>query len=187
MSFNSLRAFLKQLHRVFAAVSGLFGASADAPAAGGPSRASAAAERMLLLLGALLCAYTVSSVMLMRAQMPVAHRSIVTAALGLEDSSGDSEFDAVHRCGRHHRRRSTRVPPSLPRRRCTIAATLRAIPPAAPCRSPHHYLESAPHVASRRSPCGPGLTESLRQHVLRLTASSSVSRLTCVTADMCYG
>eukprot|EP00892_Ulva_mutabilis_P008886 jgi/Ulvmu1/636/UM010_0006.1 len=97
VSFNSLRAFLKQLHRVFAAISGLFGASADAAAPAGAGRASAAAERMLLLLGALLCAYTVSSVMLMRAQLPVAHRSLVTTALGLEDSEGDSEFDAVHR------------------------------------------------------------------------------------------
>lgn len=80
---------------MFASATALFGAG-EAPA-GGPGRASAAAERMLLLLGALLCAYTVSSVMLMRAQLPVAHRGIVTAALGLEDAASDSEFDAVHR------------------------------------------------------------------------------------------
>ena len=51
----------------------------------------------MLGLGALLCAYTVSSVMLLRAQLPVSHRLLVTRALGFDAAAVDSEFDAVHR------------------------------------------------------------------------------------------
>jgi hypothetical protein len=104
ISLNSLRAFLSVLRQVSGALAAhMFGiAQGWAAATGG---AAAAAERMVLGLGALLCAYTVSSVMLMRAQLPPAHRGIVSAALGFDDAAANSELDAVHRrappCMRH--------------------------------------------------------------------------------------
>ena len=51
----------------------------------------------MLALAALLCAYTVSSVLLLRSQLPPAHRALVTRALGFGADAVDSEFDAVHR------------------------------------------------------------------------------------------
>lgn len=59
--------------------------------------AAAAAEKTILGLGALLCAYTVSSVMLVRAQLPIEHRLIVTSALGFDEAVANTELDAVHR------------------------------------------------------------------------------------------
>lgn len=96
VSFNSLRAFLTVLRQVSTYVSSLFFTVATGAAGGGG--ATAAAERTILGLGALLCAYTVSSVMLVRVQLPIEHRLIVTSALGFDDAVADTELDAVHRC-----------------------------------------------------------------------------------------
>lgn len=100
VSLNSLRAFLTVLRQVSTYVSSMFFTVATgAPAAsGGGATAAAAAERTILGLGALLCAYTVSSVMLVRAQLPAEHRLIVTSALGFDDAVANTELDAVHRC-----------------------------------------------------------------------------------------
>jgi hypothetical protein len=95
VTFNSLRAFLKHMRRLAKAFEVLAG-GVSLPGAGGG--AVSAAERMMLGLGALLCAYTVSTVMLLRAQLPVAHRALVTQALGFDAAAVNSEFDAVHRC-----------------------------------------------------------------------------------------
>ena len=92
VSFNSLRAFLKHVRRLAASVFAVVGASLS------PSSAAAGADAMMLGLGALLCAYTVSSVMLLRAQLPVTHRELVTLALGFDSRAVDADFDAVHRC-----------------------------------------------------------------------------------------
>ena len=77
-----------------------FGGGGVTAAVGGAGSVTAAgsvtgSERAMLGLGALLCAYTVSSVMLLRAQLPVGHRLLVTRALGFDAAAVDSEFDAV--------------------------------------------------------------------------------------------
>jgi golgi pH regulator len=102
VSFNSLRTFLKHIRRIAVSIESLVGGGGLAAAALntqqlGKSALSSNTDRMMLLLGAVLCAYTVSSAMLMRAQLPVGHRVLVTRALGFDDLAVDNEFDAVHR------------------------------------------------------------------------------------------
>ena len=104
ISFNSLRTFLKHVRRAASSVEAFVGGGGVAAAVGGGAGSVTASgsvtgsERAMLGLGALLCAYTVSSVMLLRAQLPVGHRLLVTRALGFDAAAVDSEFDAVHRC-----------------------------------------------------------------------------------------
>jgi Abscisic acid G-protein coupled receptor len=113
ISFNSLRAFLKHVRRAAGSLEALLGGVSLGGSVTGGGRFSSnggsvtGAERAMLGLGALLCAYTVSSVMLLRAQLPVEHRGLVTRALGFDAAAVDSEFDAVHRCA--PRARAARV------------------------------------------------------------------------------
>lgn len=95
VTFNSLRAFLKHMRRLATVFEALAGGVSLPGARGGSVSAT---DHMMLGLGALLCAYTVSTVMLLRAQLPVAHRALVTQALGFDAAAVNSEFDAVHRC-----------------------------------------------------------------------------------------
>jgi hypothetical protein len=102
VSFNSLRTFLQYVRRLVVSIESLLGGGGIAAAAlatqqPGKGAMASSTERMMLLLGAVLCAYTVSSAMLMRAQLPVKHRVLVTRALGFDDVAVDSELDAVHR------------------------------------------------------------------------------------------
>lgn len=92
VSFNSLRAFLKHMRRLYVAVSVLFGAKETT------SPSPAINSRLVLVLAGLLSVYTISSLMLLRAQLPVTHRNLVTLALGFLGHETNVEFDAIHRC-----------------------------------------------------------------------------------------
>jgi hypothetical protein len=77
ISVTSLRGFMKHMQRAFSAVAG-------AAAGGGAS--------LVLLLTELLGFYSVSTLLLLRRQLPERYRAAVTDAIG-----GDLEFDLFHR------------------------------------------------------------------------------------------
>lgn len=77
ISVTSLRGFMKHFTRVFAALGG-----------GSPGHG----KTMVLLLTELLGFYTVSTLLLLRRQLPERYRAAITAAIG-----GDLEFDLYHR------------------------------------------------------------------------------------------
>lgn len=78
ISVTSLRAFTKHIMRLFSAV-------------GGANRGQHG-KTLVLLLTELLGFYTVSTLLLLRRQLPEQYRASVTAAIG-----GDLEFDLYHR------------------------------------------------------------------------------------------
>ena len=77
ISVTSLRGFMKHVLRFFSAVGG------KSPGQG---------KTMVLLLTELLGFYTISTLLLLRRQLPERYRAAVTGAIG-----GDLEFDLYHR------------------------------------------------------------------------------------------
>eukprot|EP00887_Chlorella_sp_A99_P004233 scaffold15.g4233.t1 len=75
ISISSLRGFMKHMQRFFSAV-------------GGPGNATSTCLFLTELLGF----YAISSLLLLRRQLPLKYRAIITDAIG-----GELEFDAFHR------------------------------------------------------------------------------------------
>ncbi|GAB4817352.1 hypothetical protein N2152v2_004398 [Parachlorella kessleri] len=76
ISVTSLRGFMKHMQRFFSALGG-----------------AGNATTVVLLLTELLGFYTISTMLLLRRQLPLKYRQIITDAIG-----GDLEFDLFHRC-----------------------------------------------------------------------------------------
>lgn len=91
ISALSIRAFLKNARQIFSAVARARGA---APIVGAQVSSSGvgAGPSLVLLLSELTGVYAISSVLLIRKNVPLKYRSVIDAVLG-----GDLEFQFFHR------------------------------------------------------------------------------------------
>ncbi len=99
ISTLSIRAFLKNASRIFATLTSAgrwlgLGRSGGGQGSGGAAVAAAAGAGggVLLALGQLAGAYAISSLLLLRRNVPVAHRAAIDNVLG-----GELEFQYFHR------------------------------------------------------------------------------------------